>query len=83
MFRFVSQNVRKMNGFLFNVFWCCGCVLYNELLFKISDSNSLYLTVYGNMPDYELFEMTQNYTNALYILYKNCYMFLFVCLVCP
>ena len=32
-----------------NLFWCCLCIVYNKSLFWISDSNSLYLTLYGNM----------------------------------
>ena len=31
------------------VFWCFGCILYNNLLLLISDSNSVNLTVYWNM----------------------------------
>ena len=32
-----------------NVFWHFGCIVYNKFLFRISDSDSLYLTVYRNI----------------------------------
>ena len=41
-----KQSIYSPNSKVFGCFWC---VLYNELLFWISYSDSVYLTQYGNM----------------------------------
>ena len=40
----LSKNPKKSN-----VFWHVWCILYNKLLFWVSDSDSVYLTLYGNI----------------------------------
>ena len=32
-----------------NVFWHCWCILYNKSIFGLSYSDSVYVTVYGNI----------------------------------
>ena len=43
-FAICLENVRKC--WFVHVFWCCWCMLYNELLFWIRLSDSVYLSVY-------------------------------------
>ena len=40
---------KSKNLVFWNVFWHLGSILYNKLLFWISYSDSVYLTLYGNM----------------------------------
>ena len=48
VFFFVVRSFRKLTN-ISKVFRCLGDIVYNELLFWISDSDSVYLTLYGNM----------------------------------
>ena len=50
-----SQNMNYGNIRIFSIFsnmskmfWHCGSILYNKSLFRISYSDSLYFSVYGN-----------------------------------
>ena len=43
--------------FVLKVLWHFGCILYKKMIFWISDSESVYLTVYGNIVKNKLFDI--------------------------
>ena len=44
-----NKTINKNKSNVWNLFWYPWCILYNKWLFWISDSDSVYLTLYGNM----------------------------------